>query len=421
MGSVFSSIAGFAQARPMVTGALVLLVLGAIGYGIYVGFKGPEKKPTADEIGSTLNGRIRVCAADMCAKVECSSTPVCTAATTATTRAATTAPTTAPRTETFANPPSDELFINMQPPTIAHTGLDANGSFKVDTAVLAALKGGIRAFTLQIDMLDLVKSKEFADPGVPTLLYRAPDGSLLSQNSGDIKAVATAIADAAFRPETPSFEEPVIVYLHFVRAPDQVKEAAKYKAYLSKVAAALEPLAPVHLGNDANIGNFHRQLQEEMIIRGPLIAFRGKVIILCNADTSPFKGDTSSTTPKEDLDFWVNMRVYALDAKDKNIGIAQPYSGQGEPTAVITSLDSIVALGTTEALTFGLKGRDRYVIAMPSANPDSGYLDKALNTLGVNMVPIDFLLENVKNAADYKNSYDNMAWPEKIPSLRSNS
>jgi hypothetical protein len=205
-----------------------------------------------------------------------------------------------------------------------------------------------------------------------------------------------------------------------VRAPDQIKEPAKYKAYLGKIAAALEPLALRHLGTDAEFGNFHRQAQEDMILGGPLIAFRGKVIILCNADTSPFKGDTSDTAPKDDLDFWVNMRVYALNAKDKNIGIAQSYSGQGEPNAIITSLESIVALGKPEALTFGLKGRNRYVIAMPSANPDSGYLNTALDTLGVNMVPIDFLLENVKDAADYKNSYDNMAWPEKIKSLRSN-
>jgi hypothetical protein len=144
------------------------------------------------------------------------------------------------------------------------------------------------------------------------------------------------------------------------------------------------------------------------------------VIILCNADTSVFKGPTTTVNPVDDLDYWVNMRVYALDSADKDIGVAQEYIGESEPRAVILPLDYIVGLSDKDALTFALKGKTRFVIAMPSKNPDPDYVEIALHMLGVNTVPVDYFLENSDKALAYMAIHDNMAWPEKIPSLRSN-
>jgi hypothetical protein len=289
--------------------------------------------------------------------------------------------------------------------------------------MIAALNAGIRSFTLQIDMLDKEKEGAFPAIGEPTLLYRDAAGVLQGKNAGSINSVATAIANAAFHKgvagETivPNNEEPILLYLHVVRAPNQIQEPAKHKAYLGKIASALAPLAPVHLGTTA-LGNFHRQLQEDSILTTPLSAFNGQVIILCNADTSVFKDGKAGVEPANDLDYWVNMRVYALDSKHKNIGVAQEYSGEGAAAAIITSLDYISALSEKEATSFALKNKTRYVIAMPSDAPKAKDLDYALNTMGVNVVPIDFFTQG-EDALPLMDEYENESWPEKVPALRS--
>jgi hypothetical protein len=397
MGSVMSTISSTIARYPLISmGVLLVLVIGIV----YFIFFSSSKKQASDpeDTGNALNGKKKGCDASMCSKAHCKNIPGCLS---------------------LRTPPSDELFLNMQPPTIAHAGLDEEGSFDKDGPVIAALTAGIRSFTLQIDMLDIAKSDKFDEPGVPTLLYRGTDGSLISENSGKISDVATAIVNAGFKETVPSYDEPIVLYLHIVRAPNQVTEAAKYKTYLGQIATALQPLAPRHLGS-TETGIYHRQLQEDAIMTMPLRNLSGKVIILCNADTSVFKGATSTVSPADDLDYWVNMRVYALNSSDTNVGIAQKYTGEGEPNAVIASLKSLVDFSERDALAFALKSKTRYVIAMPTENPDSDDLDMALKTLGVNIVPIDFFLETTADAADYMESYDNMAWPEKIASLRSN-
>jgi hypothetical protein len=416
MGSVLSRISSTILFYPKVFILLGILIAVGIIYGIYYGFSSAKKTATAEDIGNKLNASYQACDADMCAKKLCKDMAVCTGTVTKTIKQATTVVS----GFTSGSGPSDELFVNMQPPTIAHAALNSDGSFDEDTAIIAALKGGIRAFTLQIDMLDKVKSEGFADPGEPTLLYRAPDGSIISKNSGDIGKVATAIANTAFKDTVPSNDEPIILYLHIVRAPNQITEDIQYKSYLGKIATALAPIAPVHLGTTAT-GNYHRQLQEEMILTTPLAQFGGNVIILCNADTSVFKGDSSTVQPADDLDYWVNMRVYALDSSDKNIGIAREYAGSGEPSAVITSLESISNLSEDKAIAFATKGKTRYVIAIPSTNPDKDTLRTAIKTLGVNMVLLDYLSEEPDQAVEYiKYAYDkNIAWPQKSPALRS--
>ena len=312
----------------------------------------------------------------------------------------------------------ESLFINLHPPTIAYAGIDCKKSFTEDKTIISALKGGIRTFILQVDMLDKEKTGDFAKPGDPTLLLRSQDGSLISANSGDISAVSTAIVNAGFTNTVPGNDLPIVLYIHVVRAPNQITKAAEYKAFLGKIAKGLAPLAPRHLGSNA-LGNFHRQLKESEILTLPLSTFSGNVIILCNADTSVFKGDTTTVQPANDLDYWVNMRVYALDTAHSGIGVAQKYSGSERASAVITSLEHVKSLPAAEALSFGLAGKSRYVITMTPNNPSKEDLNKALNALGVNIVPINFLSEYTDKALQYMDAYDNVPWPEKIASLRS--
>jgi hypothetical protein len=363
--------------------SLVILAVGALAYAIYYGLYKPNLKAyslCSDEIiGNKLNG------ASSTAKIGAT---------------------------------KDSLFINLQPPTIAYAGLNCKDSFTEDTTIISALKGGIRTFTLQVDMLDKEKTGDFAKPGDPTLLLRSQDGSLISDNTGDISAVSTAIVNAAFTNTVPGHELPVVLYIHVVRAPNQITKAAEYKAFLGKIAKGLAPLAPKHLGSNS-LGNFHRQLKESEILTLPLSTFNGNVIILCNADTSVFKGDTSKVQPVDDLDYWVNMRVYALDTAHSGVGVAQKYTGSETASAIITSLEHVKSLSAADALSFGLAGKSRYVIAMTAGNPDIAHLDTALNTLGVNVVPIKFLSESATMALKYMEAYDNVPWPEKIASLRS--
>ena len=320
--------------------------------------------------------------------------------------------------------PKGGPFVDMQPPTIAHIGLVNDGmdyAFDVEAGVMAAIKGGIRSLTIQIDMLERVLSVDFPEPGKPTLLYRSNDGTLICKNAGDLDKAMKAIANAAFTPTAPSNTSPILLYLHIVRAPNQITDPTAYKEYLSVIAKALAPLAPQHLGS-TSVGNFHRQLKEEYILTAPLSEFSGQIIIMCNADTSIFKSKiTTGVQPAEDLDYWVNMRVYAMDTADKNIGIALE-SGMGTtPSAVITSLSSILNLSEEDGIKFALSNRNRFMIAMPnsSENPTTKALSHALNTLGVNMVPVDFLIEGKEDALALFKEYGNMSWPEKADGLRS--
>jgi hypothetical protein len=306
----------------------------------------------------------------------------------------------------------------MQPPAIAHAGIDTTDSFDVKKAVIAALNGGIRAFTLQIDMLEIDKPGGlFAPKGEPTLLLRAPSGALISKNSGSISDVADAIVNAGFSDTLVNKYEPIVLYLHVVKTPDQILAPVAYKTFLGKIAKALAPLAPKHLGS-TSVGNFHRQLQEKNILTMPLRTFEGQVIILTNADTSVFKGDTSTVAPAEDLDYWVNMRVYALDTAEKNIGVAQKYTGDDSPAAIVTSLDTITSLSEKDATAFGLAGKTRYVIAMSSENPGNNMIDMAIKRLGVNIAPVDYLIKAPADALKDMDIYKHMAWPEKTAALK---
>jgi hypothetical protein len=363
--------------------SVVILAVGALAYAIYNGFYKPNLKAyslCSDEvIGNKLNG------ASSTAKVGAT---------------------------------KESLFINLQPPTIAYAGLDCKDKFTEDRTIISALKGGIRSFILQVDMLDKEKAGDFAKPGDPTLLLRSQDGSLISENSGDISAVSTAIVNAGFTNTVPGHDLPIVLYIHVVRAPNQITKAAEYKTFLGKIAKGLAPLAPKHLGSNS-LGNFHRQQKEDDILTMPLSAFSGNVIILCNADTSVFKGDSTTVQPANDLDYWVNMRVYALDTAHSGVGVAQKYSGSDRAYAIITSMDHVKSLSAADALSFGLAGKSRYVIAMTPSNPSKEDLNKAVNALGVNVVPINFLSENSEMALQYMGIYDNVPWPEKIASLRS--
>jgi hypothetical protein len=314
----------------------------------------------------------------------------------------------------------EALFIDIQAPTIkqaAYIGPIYDGLFDQDTGAVQALRAGFRSFVMQIDYLDVKKdTSKFAGPGIPTLLYRGDDGSLLGNNSADINKVATSIANTAFRPEIPNYTDPIIIYLHFLRTPSPVTSPEAYTDFLGKVAAAINPLAPNHLGMTP-LGTFNRQKQESTILTTPLKTFAGQVIILCNADTSPFR-KMKRVNPANDLDFWVNMRVYLNNATDE-FGVTQSPESGVIPSAVIVTADSLLSMTPKQMETFATRGKNQFVIAMTSQmkNPSSTELSTLLQTVGVNLVPIDIFSDNVDNTKELLSQYNNKSFSPKIAGL----
>jgi hypothetical protein len=385
---------------------------------VYILYRNYSKPSTAaqttksDSIASALNATVSNSKKEGFQTVEAGSAPP----------AAPAAPT--PRLAPPANaPPEDLSLLNLQPLTIKQAGFLGplpDGSFDAENATTQALRAGFRSLVLQIDSLDIQKDN-FEEPGFPTLLYRDGTGGLVSTNSGSIEAVANAIANTAFRPEVPNFSTPIILYLHIVRTPSPVREQRQYIRFLSRIAKALQPLAPMHLGMTP-IGNFHRQNLESQLLLTPLRAIEGKVILLTNADTSIFRTPPSETErydPKDDLDFWVNMRVY-LDSEDENFGVAKTPERGSSANAVIVPFSRVLALTGQRADNFASKGKSRFVIAMtdPMQNPGDRDIDKALNDLGVNMIPIDIFSGNLDDTKKILDAYGNKTWRQKPLALR---
>jgi hypothetical protein len=325
-------------------------------------------------------------------------------------------------------------FLNAQAKTIKQAGYlgpPSGGKFNPEEATGQALKAGFRAFVLQIDSVkgDMDKTAFPDGAGFPTLLYRGDDGALISANSGSIETVAKTIAALAFRPEVPDYSMPVILYLHVLGAPSPVRAQELYIRFMARIARALNPLAPFHLGSSP-MGVFHRQKRERELLSIPMKALEGQVIILSNADTTLFRTPLpggKQYAPADDLDYWVNMRVY-LDNEDDMQGIAkisEKGSGSGGgasqgPAAVVLSLSDIVNMGAAKRDAFATRGKGRFVIAMPGAltNPAPAQLDRALTDLGVNMVPLDIFGVPLEESKKLVEEYGGKAYKSKPAALR---
>ncbi|NBV77019.1 hypothetical protein EBR66_02580 [bacterium] len=319
--------------------------------------------------------------------------------------------------------PSTLSMLDIQPQTIkqiGYLGPQPEGTFDAEDATAQALLAGIRSFVFQIDYLDKTLNNKFAPPGIPCLLYRADDGALVSKNSADISKVAETLANLAFRPESPNHAAPLILYLHIRRAPSILREPDEYKEFLSRIATGLKPLAPQHLGMSP-LGIFHRQKQESVLVSTPLKAFEGQVIILCNADTSVFRKGTR-IDPADDLDYWVNMRVYLGDPKD-TIGITQAPAPGVTPQAVIMNLANVSSMTEKQMDDFAITAKRAFIIAMPSqaSNPTTTVLDTALNKLGIHMIPLDIFSHDIEETKSLIAEYNGMPFRSKAAFLRNSS
>lgn len=307
--------------------------------------------------------------------------------------------------ESFVNQAPDTSLINLQSLAVKQTAYigpsEVDGVFDATVGVQSALKVGVRVFVLQISYLDVKKdSSKFDEQYVPTLVYRNDAGDLISSNGANIKEVAKTLAAYGFSESMNAATQPLILYLHFQRTPNALREPEKYVKFLSSVAERLEPLQEFMLGSTSE-GNFKRQQNENILLTTPVSTFEKKIIVLCNADTSAFRNVTSlgldNIDTKYDLDFMVNIRVYLDDSNSDKLGVTtQPLNGE-KANAVIVPFNSLEGLSQEDMDKFAMKGKSRYVIAMPSQmkNPTADSIKTVIGKCGVNCVPLNLFGEAI--------------------------
>jgi len=319
-------------------------------------------------------------------------------------------------------------LLNTQPLAIKQAGYiskdpkTGDGSFSPEDAVQQGLRAGFRFFILQIDYMDM-KKKGFEETHMPTLLFRDSSGKLLSSNSGSIAKVAQILAENAFRPDVSKHDDLLVLYLHIVRAPNPKRNPKEYLQYLSRIASALAPLAPTHLGLTP-FGSFHRQKMESNLVTTPLEHLRGKTVVITNADTSLFRNSEklfdAKFEPNKDLDFWSNMRVY-LNSPADSIGITTIADETVTPVATILTTKDILSGPKAEQSAFTIQSKQRFTIAMPDpiGNPSVSDVSILLNDLGVNVVPLDLFGVPVDSIKKYVMEWDSLALRKKPAALLS--
>lgn len=297
-------------------------------------------------------------------------------------------------------PPADESsykLLNIQPLSVKQVGFvgpnEKDGVFDPQLGIQTEVRSGVSFFTLQIDYLEKKKdASAFDDVGIPTLLYRNGIGNLISKNGASISEVATQLYTYLFNPDLGASKNPVILYLHFLKTPDPIKKPGEYLEFLKKVSEALQPIHEYILKDAGD--NFRRQKSEISLLHMALPTLEKKIILLSNADTSIFRNSQATggaLSPISDLDSFVNMRVY-LDNPDDKLGVTQPIS-QGTAHAVIIPYDRILKMSDSEKSNFAMKGKSRFVIAMPlpQQNPTFEELKKLLVNTGVNAIPLNLI------------------------------
>jgi hypothetical protein len=303
-------------------------------------------------------------------------------------------------------------LVNIQPVSVKQTGYvgptEKGGEFETDIGVINAVREGVRFFVLQIDYLEKAPGGSGFDPiNTPTLLYRDDNGALISKNGASIADIAKQLSTYAFNADFPSNTQPLIVYLHFVRTPNLIAKPDKYLKFMMDVATALAPIQPLILDKHDST-DFTRQKNERVLLYSPLKNFEKKILLWTNADTTVFRSvEKLSIAPialNQDLDYMTSMRVYLDNSKDTfGITTVAPDTAY----AVIVPFKRLKAMKdkrnapNKEKQDFAMKGKTRFVIAMPGQTEEITQtdIDKVLKTAGVNTVPMNLF---GKSAPDIK-------------------
>ena len=302
----------------------------------------------------------------------------------------------------FANVPQpQQLLINtavLSTRLVGYLGPFSSGVFDEDNATRLALTTGSRCLVLEIDY----ENNNFS----PILVYRDGWGAKQSLNTGNIRKVASSIAARAFKSDNNGApasvaSDPLILVIYFARAPNKSSQPIEYVKYLGAVAEQLAPIKDYILAQTPQ-GDFRRQALESQLFFTSYTAFQNKIIVLTNADTTPFRNLTNiglggQIGITQDLDFMVNARIYSRESPSP-FGITGSPTSNIKPAAVITSVNYWLMTPSDRIESAVQSTKEAWTLVMPPVSSDTNQINEAdmnslLSVYGVNSIPISLFSE----------------------------
>lgn len=312
---------------------------------------------------------------------------------------------------------NEKALVNFVPLTVTQPGFlgpSINGVFDEKNGVSKLVRTGIRSFVLMIDYHEDYSKKPplYAEVKMPCLLSRDRNGTIRSLNSGSIEKTCQTLADAAFGLAAPSPNDPLLLTLYFVRTPDPVTQEKEFLRFSSQVAKELAPLSQYHLGQTP-LGSYRRQARQDNLLYEPLSNIEKKVLIFSNLDTSLFRTVKPSYQPKEDLDYWIHLRIFKDSVN--SLGVTKPVTQNQFARGVIdtTQYFSTIPPENMEAAIGNTRMRWTTAMSDVGTNPD---LTK-LFPVGVQSIPISIVaLDSTEK--DLLNVWKDSCWKVKPKALR---
>jgi hypothetical protein len=229
-------------------------------------------------------------------------------------------------------------------------------------------------------------------------------------NTGQIKLVTQALSNTAFSNTISNPNDPLFVVLFFQREP---KGSLDDKlVYYSKVAEQLEPLIPYHLGQTPQ-GDYHRQQKQNDLIYQPITDFEKKVVVLCNVDTSMFRG--KNFAPTKDLDYFVHLRLFK-ESTD-TYGATGSVESKTMPRGIVNSVANFTVIPETKYKDTSDSTKMRWTLAYTNAasNPSPASLKYMMQTLGVQSIPLWLFSTKAPSASAMKDLRASMTPPVETP------
>ena len=299
-----------------------------------------------------------------------------------------------PLDETLANiPESEQIFTNFYSLGCRFTGYIGpvgDTYYDPDIAVQNAVLAGCRTFVLEIDYIqDCDTSKYF-----PTLVVRDKQGKLMihpasnkplcnSNAYSTIRDTCEKINYYAFAPSCQNATDPVTLVLYFLRQPPGGYDSTTVLTYFSNVAKMIQPLSTRFLKNEPT-GTYYRQKQEGQILMNHINAYKNKVLLFSNANTSGFRGKQYPAL--DDLDFLVNLR---LSYTQTQLGITD--NTAGSTFGILETADNFMIIPTDRAENIVNDTKLKWTICL-SKDPDVSVKKEVYETItqkfGVHCVPI---------------------------------
>ena len=318
----------------------------------------------------------------------------------------------------------ENCLINFQPLTVIHPGFLGplkDGVYDERVGITTMIRMGARCLVLPIDFHDKESMPStFPLPNKPCLLYRDESGNIRSINGGSIAKAAQAIADVAWSDIVNQRNDPFILVLYFVRTPPE--NTKLYLDFLSKVAKDLAPLSPYLLGQTPE-GVYNRQARQNELLFVNTNQLEKKLLVFSNVDTSGFRTSQKdfkhTYVPKEDLDYWVHMRIFKQNMESV-FGVTATPESATMPRAMIEKIEYYTTLPSDTAsrkpALDATKEKFMITLGKQGEMPTPQVLTKLLDEFGVQCVPlllIDSTPETVAALSKWK-----YAWRAKPKNIR---